>query len=204
MEEKTTTVMNTRQEANKLRPYTEQSPDVLEKSLRDLSTSLNNDRAEIDRLDKRARALQTSCDTFTLLQTDIAALTRLLSDLQSELSKEEDEARSALRNREALTEKSNNVREVERQEKMLRKQLEQWQGRTDKLQKDAKAKAGSAKEKMETLRATHKELSAERKERYEEVERRRIRIEQTEKKVRMISLSSVIRVDLLTHRRWPT
>ena len=183
LEDKTTTVMNTRQEANKLRPYTEQSPAVLELSLRDLSTNLNADRAEIDRLDKRARALQTSCDTFTLLQTDIAALTRLLVDLQTELSREEDEARSALKNREALTEKSNNVREVERQEKMLRKQLEQWQGRTEKLRKDAETKAGNAKQRMESLRATHKELTAERRERGEEVERRRVRIEQTEKKV---------------------
>ena len=186
LEEKTTTVMNTRQEANKLRPYTEQSPAALEQALRDLSSSLNADRTEIDRLDKRTRALQTSTDTFTLLQNDISALSRLLTDLHLELSKEEDEARSALKNREALTEKSNNVREVERQEKMLRKQLEQWQGRTEKLGNDARAKAGNAAVRMEELRRIHRELSAERKDRYEEVERRRIRIEQTEKKVRLL------------------
>lgn len=183
LEDKTTTVMNTRAEANKLRPYTEQSPAVLEQSLRDLNSSLNADRAEIDRLDKRTRALQTSYDTFTLLQSDITGLTRLLSDLQTELAREEDEARSALKNREALTEASNNVREVERQEKMLRKQLEQWQARTEKLRSEAEIKAGNAKERMEGLRATHRQLTAERSERHEEVERRKIKIDQTEKKV---------------------
>lgn len=183
LEEKTTAVMNTRGEANKLRPYTEQSPAVLEQSLRDLSSNLNADRAEIERLDKRSRALQTSCDTFTLLQTDISSLTRLLTDLQVELNKEEEEARAAAKNREALTEKSNNVREVERQEKMLRKQLQQWQDRTEKLRRDAETRAGNAKQKMESLRATHRELTAERRERGEEVEKRRVRIEQTEKKV---------------------
>ncbi|KAK3684397.1 kinetochore-associated Ndc80 complex subunit nuf2 [Vermiconidia calcicola] len=183
LEDKTTQVINTHSEANKLRPYTEQSSAVLEQSLRDLSSGLNSDRSEIDRLDKRSRALQTSCDTFTLLQTDIGGLTRLLSDLQTELSKEDEEARSALKNRDALTEKSNNVREVERQEKMLRKHLEQWQGRTEKLRKDAETKAGNAKQKMESLRVIHRDLTAERKDRYEEVERRRIRIEQTEKKM---------------------
>ena len=40
LEDRTTTVMNARTEANKLRPYTEQSPAALEQSLRDLSLSL--------------------------------------------------------------------------------------------------------------------------------------------------------------------
>lgn len=206
LEEKTTTVMNTRSEANKLRPYTEQSPAVLEQSLRDLSSNLNADRAEIERLDKRARALQTSCDTFTLLQTDIASLTRLLTDLQVELNKEEEEARAAAKNREALTEKSNNVREVERQEKMLRKQLQQWQDRTEKLRGDAEARAANAKQKMESLRATHRELTSERRERGEEVEKRRVRIEQTEKKVRRIVDVVLFIEDSLTFHplRWRT
>ena len=183
LEEKTAAVMETRQEANKLRPYTEQSQATLERSLGDLSGRLNADKAETERLEKRTRALQSSCDTFTILQTDISALTRVLTDVQSELSKETDEAQTALKNREALMEKSGNVRDVERQEKLLRKQLEQSQGRTEKLRRDADAKAAGARQKMEDLRAVHKDLTATRKERYEEVERRRIRIEQTEKKV---------------------
>ncbi|KAK6391504.1 hypothetical protein LTR65_004339 [Meristemomyces frigidus] len=183
LEDRTTTVMNVRTEANKLRPYTEQSPAVLEQSLRDLSANLNADRTEIDRLDKRARALQTSCDTFNLLQSDITSLTRLLTDLQTELHKEDEEARGASKNREALTEASNNVREVERQERILRKQLEQWQSRTDKLRRDAETKANNARQQMESLRAVHRELTVERRERGEEVEKRRVRIEQTEKKM---------------------
>ncbi|PPJ56579.1 hypothetical protein CBER1_01840 [Cercospora berteroae] len=183
LEDKTTSVMQTRAEAAKLRPYTEQSPAHLEQSLRDLSSNLASDRNEIERLDKRARTLQTSCDTFSLLQTDISSLTRLLSDLDQELQKEEEEQRAAAKNRDALTEKSNNVREVERQEKMLRKQLQQWQDRTEKLRKDAETRAQNAKGKMEALRATHRELTAERRERGEEVEKRRVRIEQTEKKM---------------------
>ncbi|KAI7230626.1 kinetochore protein nuf2 [Hortaea werneckii] len=183
LEERTTSVMNMRQEANKLRPYTEQSPAVLEQSLRDLSSSLNADRSEIDRLDRRSRALQTSCDTFNVLISDIGSLSRLLNDLQAELQKEEEEGRAAAKNREALTEASNSVREVERQERILRKQLEQWQSRTDKLRRDAETKANNARAKMESLRSVHKELTAERRERGEEVEKRRIRIEQVEKKM---------------------
>lgn len=183
LEERTAAVITTRGEANKLRPYTEQSPAVLEQSLRDLSSNLNADRAEIDRLEKRSRALQTSCDSFTLLQTEITSLIRLLDDLQKELSAEDQEARNAARTREELAETSNNVRDVERQEKLLNGKIQQWRERTEKIKLDSERRQIEAMRKTEELRATHKTLSSERKERYEEVEKRRIRIEQTEKKV---------------------
>jgi kinetochore protein Nuf2 len=185
LEERTVAVINTRAEANKLRPYTEQSPAVLEQSLRDLSSSLNRDRAEIERLDKRNRALQTSGDSFSLLQADITSLTRILSDLSVELQKEEEEGQKAGKNRDALAEQTNSVREVERKEKMLRKQLEQWQGRTEKLRTDTEKKSTNARLKMEDLRAVHRDLAAERRDRGDEVEKRRVRIEQMEKKVRL-------------------
>lgn len=204
LEDRTAAVMNMRQEASKLRPYTEQSPAILEQSLRDLSAHLNAERADIDRLDKRTRALQTSCDSFNLLHSDITSLTRLLAEVQTELTREEEEARAATKNREALAEKSNNVREVERQEKMLRKQLEQWQNRTERLRRDAETKASNARQKMEGLRQVHRELTAERRERGEEVEKRRVRIEQTEKKVRLIkSPLQWFRVSLISLPRWP-
>lgn len=183
LEERTVSVMNTRQEANKLRPYADQSPDALEKSLRELSGSLNRDRAEIDRLDKRNRALQMSSDSFSQLHSDITTLTRILSDLAGELQKEEEEGQKAGKNRDALAEQTNSVREVERKEKMLRKQLEQWQGRTEKLRSDTEKKSANAQQKVEDLKVVHKELSTERKVRNDEVEKRRVRIEQTEKKV---------------------
>ena len=55
--------------------------------------------------------------------------------------------------------------------------------RTDKLREGSKEKAMSAKERMEELRAVHRKLTEERSEKGREMERRRVRIEQTEKKV---------------------
>ncbi|KAK8219345.1 kinetochore-associated Ndc80 complex subunit nuf2 [Zalaria obscura] len=183
LEEKNTQALNVRKEADKLRPYTQQSPAALEASLRELNTNLTNDKSEIDRLDRRARALQTSADTFALVQQDVQSLTRLLTDLQAELGKEEEEAARASKHRDALSERSNNVRDVERQERFLQKQLANWQERTEKLRKGAESKAEDAKSRMEGLRRVHEELGRERRARGEEVERRRIRIEQTEKKM---------------------
>lgn len=183
LEDKNTQALSVRKEADKLRPYTQQSPAVLEQSLRELNTSHAADKSEIDRLDRRARALQTSADTFGLLTTDVTSLTRLLTDLQAELAKEEEEAARASKHKDALSERSNNVRDVERQERLLQKQLSNWQERTEKLRKGAEAKADEAKRNMEGLKQTHGELAQERRKRGEEVERRRVRIEQTEKKV---------------------
>jgi kinetochore protein Nuf2 len=183
LEDKQTQAINVRKEADKLRPYTHQSPAALEASLRDLNANLTADKAEMDRLDRRTRALQTSSDTFSLLHTDVTGLTRLLEDLHAELKKEDDEASRASKHRDALSERSNNVREIERHERLLQKQLANWQDRTDKLRQGAETKADDAKSRMEALKQTHSELALERRKRGEEVERRRIRIEQTEKKM---------------------
>lgn len=183
LEEKNVTAMNVRKEADKMRPYTQQSPAALEQSLRELNANLTADKGDIERLDRRNRALQTSADTFSLLSTDVVALTKLLADLQAEIAKEDEEASRASRHRDALAERSNNVRDVERQERFLAKQLANWQERTEKLRKGAEGKADEAKRRMEGLKGTHGELGAERRKRGDEVERRRIRIEQTEKKV---------------------
>ena len=53
---------NVQREVVKLKPYTQQSPTALEESLRDLSDRLTGDKTQIDMLDRRARALQTSTD----------------------------------------------------------------------------------------------------------------------------------------------
>ncbi|KAK4988376.1 kinetochore-associated Ndc80 complex subunit nuf2 [Elasticomyces elasticus] len=181
LQEKTARAINTKQEASKLRPYTQQSPAALEAQLRELNGNLSADKAQIEACDRRARVLQTSSDTFAMLNADIKSLTKLLEDLQTEINREDEEAARAGRNRDSLSNRSNEVRDVERQERQLQKRLENVQKRTEKLRAGADAKAEEARRKMEELRATHKELQKERSERGEEVERRRIRIEQTEK-----------------------
>lgn len=167
----------------KLKPYTQQSPTALEDSLRDLNDRLTSDKTQIDSLDRRARALQTSTDSFTVVAADVTACTRLLTDVQADLAKEEEELAKAARHKDALSERSNNVREVERQERLLQKQLSNVNARTEKLRNKAEEEAERARTRMEELRETHARLAEERGEKGREMERRRVRIEQTEKKV---------------------
>ncbi|KAH8163669.1 hypothetical protein CIB48_g4580 [Xylaria polymorpha] len=183
LEQRTTEKMLLKQESAKLRPYTLQSPQALQTSLTELNNTLGADKAHIDSLDRRARALQTSTDSFGVVSTDVASCIKLLDEISVELAKEEEEHARNAKQRDALSERGNNVREVERTEALLQRQLGKWNERTEKLREQSREKAQEAKEKMEELRALHKKLTEERAAKGTEIERRRVRIEQTEKKM---------------------
>jgi kinetochore protein Nuf2 len=183
LEEKTATKLALKQDSAKLRPYTLQSPSALQASLTELSNTLNNDKSHIDSLDRRARALQTSTDSFAVVCGDVASCIKLLEEIAVELAKEEEDNAKNAKQRDALTERGANVREVERTEGLLQRQLSKWMERTETLRAQSQEKAQRAKEKMEELRAVHKKLTEERSEKGKDIERRRVRIEQIEKKV---------------------
>ncbi|KAJ9300637.1 hypothetical protein DTO271G3_1801 [Paecilomyces variotii] len=183
LEEKMEKVVRSRQEAEKLRPYVLQSPATLQQNLTELSENLMREKAHIDSMEKRLRALQTSADTFNVVANDVHACAKLLEDISAELQKEEEEDARAVRNREAISERGNNVREVEQTEKLLQRQLARWNERIEALRKNSQEKQEIAQARMEELRNIQKQLREERAEKQREMERRRIRIEQTEKKM---------------------
>lgn len=183
LEEKTEKTVRSRQEAEKLRPYVLQSPATLQSSLTELSEHLMREKAQIDVMEKRARALQTSSDTFTVVSNDVQACLKLLEDISVELQKEDEEESRAVRNKEAISERGNSVREVEQTEKLLQRQISRWNERIEALRKNAQEKADVAQARMEELRNVQKQLREERAEKQRDMERRRSRIEQTEKKV---------------------
>ena len=183
LEDKTARCVGTRQECEKLRPYVTQSPAALESQLNELSSNLGKDRGQIDMLEKRSRALQTSTDSFGVVTTDVNSCIKVLEDVSNELRKEDEENQKAVRRRDALGERSNNVREVEHTEALLQKQLKRWTDKTDAVRQTSSKKAQGAKEKMDELKKVHKQLTEERTDRQKEMERKRVKIEQTEKKV---------------------
>jgi kinetochore protein Nuf2 len=160
-----------------------ESPATLQSSLTELAENLMREKAQIDAMERRARALQTSSDTFTVVSNDVQACVKLLEDISTELQKEEEEEARAARNKDAISDKGNTVREVEQTEKLLQRQLVRWQERIEALRKTAQEKAEVAQIRMEELRNVQKQLREERADKQRDMERRRIRIEQTEKKV---------------------
>lgn len=183
LEDKTERLMRSRQESEKLRPYVLQSPAALQDSLVELSGKLAQDKGQVDTLERRTRALQTSSDTFTVVQNDVQSCVKVLEEVGIELQKEEEEESRALKSREELAERSSDVRDIEENEQQLQTSIKRWEERTEKLRTTAKTKELESKAKMERLKGVQRELREERAEKEREMERRRMRIEQTEKKV---------------------
>ncbi|TID26103.1 kinetochore protein nuf2 [Venturia nashicola] len=182
-EQRATALDELRDEAARLKPYTLQKPETLETNMRELNMTLSTEKSQIELLERRTRALQTSFDAFNTVSIDVQSLSRLLTDLSSDLQKEEDEQSKAARHRDALSERVSSVEDVERQERMMQKQLDGISSRTEKLRRGAEEKSEGARVKMEELQGMHSVLARERSEKSREVERRRVRIEQVEKKM---------------------
>ncbi|KAI9662707.1 MAG: kinetochore-associated Ndc80 complex subunit nuf2 [Alyxoria varia] len=183
LEDKTREHITSQEAVQKLRPYAEQSPGALEANLQELSSGLNSDRQHTENLDRRSRALQTSSDSFTTVATDVRNCIASLNDLHRETQAQEAAALAAAKGKEALSERTNNVRDVEREEKMLNKQLDNVERRTEKLRKNAEDRRVAEGKKMEELKKVNEDIRKERGDRGKEMEKRRVRIEQTEKKM---------------------
>ena len=183
LESKTQEKVTLKQESAKLRPYMLQSASALQDNLTELREILNNDKSHIDALDRRARALQTSADSFTVVCTDVASCVKILDEIATELGREEDELAKNAKQRDALSDRGKHAREVEMTEAMLKRQLAKWTERTERLREQSTQKAQEAKDKMHELRAVHTKLTEEHTDKGKEMEIRRVRIEQTEKKV---------------------
>lgn len=183
LEEKTERLIRIRQESEKLRPYVLESPGKLQEELYELSNTLAQERQQIDAQERRNRALQTSADSFGMVHNEVQSCVKVLEEISVELQKEEEEEAKAARNRDQVADRSNNVREIEQNEKMLQRQLEKWDERTDALRRKHRERDEANKAKMEELRAVQKQLREERADKSRDIERKRARIDQLEKKV---------------------
>lgn len=190
MEQKTHEKLTMRQESAKLRPYVLQSPASLQDHLAELREILNNDKSHIEALDRRARALQTSSDSFSSVSLDVEACIKILEEIAAELGEEEKELARSSKQKEALTERGNNAREVDRTEAMLKRQLDKWHERTERLREQAGQRAEDARARMHELRAVHARLTEEQSDKSKEMAIRRVRIEQKEKE--MLDLKEAI------------
>lgn len=192
LEEKTERLVRCRQESEKLRPYVLQSPAALENSLSELSENLAREKSRIDASEKRTRALQTSSDTFAMVQTDVQSCIKVLEEIAVEIQKSEEEDAKAAKNKEALTERGANVREVEQSEQMLKSQLQKWEDRIEVLRKQQREKEDLNKVNMEELWEMQRQVREERTAKSREMDRRKGRIDQTEKKVSSMPLVIIL------------
>ena len=186
LEEKTAATLGARQDVAKLAPYAAASREALQASLTNLGATLSGARAQLDGLERRARALAASADAFHNCAADVRPCATLLAGLAAERGAAGTERGEAARRAEALRERGEVVRGLEHGEATLVRQLERWGERTRAQREGMTERAERAAEKMKELAGEHARLVSERGDRGREVERRRVKIEQTEKKVRFL------------------
>ncbi|KHO10649.1 GDPGTP exchange factor Sec2p [Metarhizium robertsii ARSEF 23] len=100
----------------------------------------------------------------------VASSIKILDEIATGLAKEKEEMVRNAKERDALSERGNNAREVERAV-TLRRQLNKWIDRTEKLCEQSNQKAQEAKAKMHELRAIRRKLTEEHTEKSKEMER---------------------------------
>lgn len=109
-------ITKTQQEAEKIRPYIVDSPDRLQQVITDMGTSLSQEKAAVDNAERKNRALQTSADSFAIVEQDVSSAIKVMEECEAELLKEEESTRKAARHQEILNQKQTDVREIERSE----------------------------------------------------------------------------------------
>lgn len=109
-------ITTTLQEAEKIRPYIVDSPDRLQQVITDMGTSLSQEKAAVDNAERKNRALQTSADSFAIVEQDVSSAIKVMEECEAELLKEEESTRKATRHQELLNQKQTDVREIERSE----------------------------------------------------------------------------------------
>jgi kinetochore protein Nuf2 len=184
LEDKMERLVRCRQESEKLKPYVLQSPAALQSSLAELSDNLGRERSQIDVQERRCRALNTSSESFTAVHNDVRACVKVLEEISVEVAREEEENHKAAKNREALADRDRSVREIDQSEKNLLRQLKRWEERTEDLRKKHRERDETYRTKMNELREVQQQLREEKADKGRAMERRKVKIEQTEKKVR--------------------
>ena len=172
-----------KQECERIRPYIVDSPEKLQQVIADMTTRLGFEKAQCEAMDRRTRALQTSSDAFTVIHSDVASCIAVMEECESELVREEEAQRKASRNDEILKNRENEVRDAERSESLLQRQLEHLRERIERSRAQAEQKREAAKLKMEELTGVYEELRRERDEKSREMDRKKMKVEQIERKV---------------------
>lgn len=188
LEERTEKCVAIRQKSTKLRPYILQSLEALEADLKELSDSLAQEKSHVDHREKRKRELQSSTDTFKVLNNDISSCIKVLEEISNELQKEVEVGLRVAERHDFLSKRGHDMKEVEREEGMLKRQLMRWQERIEVVNRGSDEKARESKEKMKELRREHFNITEMRVETGREMERKRMRIGATEKLVRSFPL----------------
>jgi len=106
-----------------------------------------------------------------------------MEEVESELTRVDEQSRKVARHREQLEGKQLEMKEVDVKEQQLLRQLANAEDKLARVRRTAVSKREAAQKKMQSIREEYNVMATERAQRMQEMDKKKAMIEGTEKKV---------------------
>ncbi len=183
LEDRNFMVLETKKEIDRVKPYIVDSPDLLHKINSDMTESLESAKQELENLEKRARKLQTSNDSFAIIESDLRSCLKLVEEIETELQKEEEASKKLNRFQELHDGNTITLHQLVRKIQQLQRQIVNSDERIDRLKQQSETKSKKTKDSMAALKDRYSTLVAERTVTQQDIDQKKAFIESTEKQM---------------------
>ncbi|KAF3935634.1 hypothetical protein ABW19_dt0205424 [Dactylella cylindrospora] len=175
------TKLRLKQDCERLRPYIFDEPGRLQQVNNEMAGQLQAEKNRLAQVERRARALQTTADSFSVIETDVNACIKVMEECEAELLREEEDNRKASRHKDVLRRRQLEYQDLEKREEVLRTRLVAAQEKVNSAKDQAEKKSAAARTKMAELRKVYDQLASERREKSNDMDRLKIQIDLKEK-----------------------
>ncbi|KAF3936101.1 hypothetical protein ABW20_dc0108805 [Dactylellina cionopaga] len=175
------TKLRLKQDCERLRPYIFDEPGRLQQLNNEMASQLQTEKNRLMQAERRARALQTTADSFGVIETDVNACIKVMEECEAELLREEEDNRKASRHKDVLRKKQLEFQDMEKRDEVLRARLTGAQEKVSTAKQQAENKSVAARARMAELRGVYDQLAIERREKNHDMDKLKNQIDLKEK-----------------------
>ncbi|KAK6332360.1 kinetochore-associated Ndc80 complex subunit nuf2 [Orbilia brochopaga] len=170
-----------KQDCERLRPYIVDEPGRLQQMNSEMAGQLQAEKNRLMQAERRARALQTTADSFAVIETDVNACIKVMEECEAELLREEEDNRKASRHKDVLRRRQLEFQDLEKREEVLKARLVAAQEKVNAAKGQAESKSAAARARMTELRGVYDQLASERREKSHDMDKLKMQIDLKEK-----------------------
>ncbi|RVD84112.1 uncharacterized protein DFL_005880 [Arthrobotrys flagrans] len=175
------TKLRLKQDCERLRPYIFDEPGRLQQLNNEMAGQLAMEKNKLMQAERRARALQTTADSFGVIETDVNACIKVMEECEAELLREEEGDRKASRHKDVLRKRQLEFQDMEKREEVLKARLIAAQEKVSAAKQQAESKSTAARARMAELRGVYDQLASERREKSHDMDKLKMQIDLKEK-----------------------
>ncbi|EWC45397.1 hypothetical protein DRE_00796 [Drechslerella stenobrocha 248] len=170
-----------KQDCERLRPYIFDEPGRLQLVNNEMAGQLQAEKNRLMQVERRARALQTTADSFAVIETDVNVCIKVMEECEAELLREEEDNRKASRHKDVLRRRQLEFQDLEKREEVLKARLVAAQEKVHTAKQQAESKGATARARMTELRGVYDQLASERREKNHDMDKLKVKIDIKEK-----------------------